>query len=97
MYLVTYGFEEARACVIRMVSEGLRKPPAEDVKLLAAAGRVLAADITADRDYPPVARSARDGFAVRAADVPGELIVTGEIRAGASADRSLGLGRPSRS
>jgi molybdopterin molybdotransferase len=50
--------------------------------LLEAAGRVLAEEITADRDYPPFRRSARDGFAVRAADVPGELHVIGEVRAG---------------
>ncbi len=90
--MATYGFDEARACVIGTVSEGLRKPQVDKVKLLEAAGRVLAADISADRDYPPVARSVRDGFAVRAADVPGDLVVAGEIRAGASADRSLGPG-----
>jgi molybdopterin molybdotransferase len=43
---------------------------------------VLAEEIPADRDYPPFPRSARDGFAVRAADVPGELRVIGEVRAG---------------
>jgi len=36
----------------------------------------------ADRDYPPFHRSLRDGFAVRAADVPGTLDVIGEVRAG---------------
>ena len=54
----------------------------EQVPALEAAGRVLAEEITADRDYPPFPRSARDGFAVRAADVPGELTVIGEVRAG---------------
>src|SRR5579872_4999763 len=54
----------------------------ETVSLAEAAGRVLAEEIAADRDYPPFARSARDGFAVRAADVPGELTVIGEVRAG---------------
>jgi molybdopterin molybdotransferase len=43
---------------------------------------VTAEDVTADRDYPPFPRSARDGFAVRAADLPGELRVIGEVRAG---------------
>ena len=38
--------------------------------------------IPADRDYPPFARSARDGFAVRAADCPANLRVIGEVRAG---------------
>jgi molybdopterin molybdotransferase len=39
-------------------------------------------DVTADRDTPAVARSVRDGYAVRAADAPGELRVIGEVRAG---------------
>ncbi len=57
-------------------------PPREEVPLAEAAGRVLAESVRADRDYPPLARSIRDGFAVRAADLPGELRVTGEVRAG---------------
>ena len=59
-------------------------PPAESVALEAAAGRVLAEPIRADRDYPALARSVRDGFAVRAADLPGTLEVIGEVRAGES-------------
>lgn len=76
------SFEQARACVLREVSAGRGSLPTEQVPLLEAAGRVLAEEIAADRDYPPFARSARDGFAVRAADVPGELTVIGEVRAG---------------
>jgi molybdopterin molybdotransferase len=72
-------FPEARACVLREVQPLDRL---EQVHPLDAAGRVLAEDIAADRDYPPFDRSARDGFAVRAADVPGELAVAGEVRAG---------------
>ena len=75
-------FEQARACVLREVSAGRGSLPTEQVPSLEAAGRVLAEEITADRDYPPFARSARDGFAVRSADVPGELTVIGEVRAG---------------
>lgn len=75
-------FEQARACVLREVSAGRGSLPTEQVPSLEAAGRVLAEEITADRDYPPFPRSARDGFAVRAADVPGELTVIGEVRAG---------------
>ena len=73
-------FDQARECVLREVVA--RRDRREQVHILDAAGRVLAEDIYADRDYPPFARSARDGFAVRAADVPGELIVAGEVRAG---------------
>ncbi len=56
--------------------------PVETVALLDAAGRVLAKDILADRDSPATARSVRDGFAVRAEDLPGQLRVIGEVRAG---------------
>ncbi len=64
----------------------------EQVPLIAVAGRVLAEDILADRDFPPFHRVARDGFAVRAEDlreVPTRLRITGEIRAGQSADGFL--------
>ena len=47
-----------------------------------AAGRVLAEEIRADRDFPALARSVRDGFAIRAQDIPGTLRVIGEVRAG---------------
>lgn len=73
-------FDEARACVLREAGVSMGT---ETVALAEAAGRVLAEDIAADRDYPPFPRSARDGFAVRAADLPGELRVIGEVRAGA--------------
>jgi len=62
--------------------------PAERVPLLEATGRVLARPVRADRDLPPAARSAMDGFAVRAADLaaaPVELRLVGEVAAGASA------------
>ena len=54
----------------------------EEVDILNSDGRILAEPIHADRDYPPFARAARDGFAVRAEDLPGELRVIGEVRAG---------------
>ena len=72
-------FDEARACVLREVGVSMAT---ERVALAESAGRVLAEEITADRDYPPFPRSARDGFAVRASDLPGELQVIGEVRAG---------------
>lgn len=62
----------------------------ESVDLLSAAGRVLAEDVTADRDLPPFHRAARDGFVVLAdavaqatASAPVALRVVGETRAGA--------------
>ena len=80
----TVTFEQARDCVITEVSAVRTLPSTEEVALLEAASRVLAEPVAADRDYPPVARSVRDGFAVRAADLPGDLQVTGEVRAGES-------------
>jgi molybdopterin molybdotransferase len=56
----------------------------ESVALEAAAGSVLAEALRADRDYPAVARSVRDGYAVRAIDLPAALEVIGEVRAGRS-------------
>jgi molybdopterin molybdotransferase len=79
---VALSFEQARACVLREVSAARGTRPTEQVRTLEAAGRILAEEIAADRDYPPFPRSARDGFAIRAADVPGELKVIGEVRAG---------------
>jgi molybdopterin molybdotransferase len=79
---VTFTFEQARACVLEQVSEHRGTPATETVSTLAADGRILAEDIYADRDYPAVPRSARDGFAVHAADLPGTLDVIGEVRAG---------------
>ena len=52
--------------------------------LLDAAGRVLMEEVRADRDQPPLPRSMRDGFAVRAADLPGSLRLVGEVRAGSA-------------
>ena len=43
---------------------------------------MLARDVYSDRAYPPVDRSIRDGFAVRAADLPGTVKIVGEVRAG---------------
>jgi molybdopterin molybdotransferase len=80
--VATFGFEEARACVIGTVCGARRLPLVEQADLWDAAGRVLAEDVVADRDCPAVERSVRDGFAVRAADIPGELLVIGEVRAG---------------
>lgn len=51
----------------------------------AVLGRVLAADVVADADSPPFAKSLRDGYAVRAADCttpPVTLRVVAEIAAG---------------
>ena len=56
----------------------------ERAGLLAAAGRVLAAAVVADRDQPPFDRATRDGYALRAGDVSRALRVVGSVRAGES-------------
>jgi molybdopterin molybdotransferase len=83
-------FDEARACVLDKIPVSI--PATEIVELLAAAGRILADDLAADRDYPPTARSVRDGFAVRSADLPGKLRVIGEVRAGETFPGTIGAG-----
>jgi molybdopterin molybdotransferase len=69
------------------------EPPSETVPLLEADGRVLAEDIAADRDYPALARSIRDGFAVRSSDQPRGLQVIGEVRAGETYRGSVAPGQ----
>jgi molybdopterin molybdotransferase len=63
----------------------------EPVVLTEARGRVLAEEVRSERDVPPFANSAMDGFAIQARDVaqasaarPVRLRVLGEIRAGAA-------------
>ncbi len=86
-------FNEARACVLREVAAAVPGPQnIEFVALADADRRVLAEVIHADRDYPPFARAVRDGFAVRAQDVPGELRVAGEVRAGETSSATVRAG-----
>jgi molybdopterin molybdotransferase len=53
---------------------------AERVPLAEADGRVLAEDVSAPIDLPPFANSAVDGYAVAAADLIGESVLTVEGR-----------------
>ena len=92
--MTAYSFEDARACVIRELTAYAqqRHPGIENAPLDQAGGRVLAETIAADRDYPPTARSVRDGFAVRSLDLPGRLLVIGEVRAGETFHGTVGTG-----
>jgi molybdopterin molybdotransferase len=88
------SFEDARHAVEQHASD-LQARCAENCDLLAAAGRVLAETVIADRDFPPFPRATRDGYAVRAADLerlPSRLKVVGEVKAGASSEH-LHVGR----
>jgi molybdopterin molybdotransferase len=64
----------------------------------AVLGRVLAADVVADRDSPPFAKSLRDGYAVRTVDCTGQpyLQVVAEIPAGVVPSKTIGHGECAR-
>lgn len=88
----TLAFEEARRIVIDAVRRLNTGTVIETISLDQAHGRVLAHDIPADRDYPALRRSLRDGFAVRSSDLPGVLHIRGEVRAGEHAQSPLAPG-----
>jgi len=78
-----------REAALAAVLARLRPLEAEAVATAAAAARVLAEDALAAVDLPPFPSSAMDGFAVRAADVPGSLPVAFRIAAGRPAQAPL--------
>src|SRR2546430_2230336 len=53
----------------------------ERLRFSLALGRILGEDVAAPLDIPPRPRSAMDGYAVRAVDLPGRLDVVGEVMA----------------
>jgi molybdopterin molybdotransferase len=90
------SYEAARAKVIEIVRARVSAPLTEALVYAQdysqALGRFLAENIAADRNYPPFDRSARDGFALRAADAaqPGaKLRLVGESRAGGAFDGTV--------
>ena len=82
---------EARTALFKLV-EPL---PGEDVPLIDAAGRVLAAKVVARRDQPPFAASSMDGYAVKRAEVELHAMfkVIGESAAGSRFDATVGAGQ----
>jgi molybdopterin molybdotransferase len=79
----------------RILSGASRLSGEEEVPLSKALGRTLARDLAARRTQPPVAVSAMDGYALRAADLaaPGaRLRVVGESAAGHGYGSALGEG-----
>jgi len=85
-------YEEA----LRLVLAHADPRGAESVPVDAAAGRVLAQDVTARISSPPFDKSAMDGYAVRAEDVarlPAELDVIGQAFAGEPARVTVGPGQ----
>ncbi len=89
--LVLLPVDEALA----RVTAAFRPLPAEQVSVAEALGRVLAEDVQARVTQPPVAVSAMDGYAVRAADVaepPVVLQTIGEAPAGGAYEGTVGPG-----
>jgi molybdopterin molybdotransferase len=76
----------------QLVLERVERLPTETIAIEAALGRVLAEDATSRVDLPPFDSSAMDGFALRAADTPGQLPIGHRIPAGTPAPRPLELG-----
>ena len=87
MPLLTFGEAQAR------VLERVQPLPAETVRIEDADGRVTASPVQAVVYLPPFASSAMDGFAVRAADLPGTLPIVARIPAGRPAARPLAAGK----
>jgi len=83
--VVTY--EQALSIVQDKIGSANRVPEAETIPLDQALCRVLAEDVTADRDLPRFHRAIRDGYALRTADLsvlPAVLRCVGEVPAGRS-------------
>jgi len=77
------------------ILDALNPLPAEQIAVSDGLGRVLAEDVASRRTQPPVAVSAMDGYAVRAADVtaaPVVLKVIGQAPAGAAFAGTVGAG-----
>jgi molybdopterin molybdotransferase len=71
----------------------------ENVGLLHADGRILAADVVAPLPLPPFTNSAVDGYAVRSSDLgTGELLVpvSGRVQAGAASQQPIAAGHAMR-
>lgn len=85
----------AQRCILNIVMpRGI-----ETVPLATALGRVLAANIKANRDQPPYDVSAMDGFALRSADlaaVPAVLEVVEDIKAGDMPAKPIATGQCAR-
>jgi len=81
--VVTY--EQALSIVQVRIGAANPMPAIETVSLQQVRGRVLAEDVSADRDLPPFHRAIRDGYALRAVDLtalPAVLRCVGEVPAG---------------
>lgn len=72
-----------RQALVAFLSRVAVTPPGtQRIALDDAAGRVLAQTVCADVDYPAMRRSTMDGFALAAAETPGEFAVVGDVAMG---------------
>jgi molybdopterin molybdotransferase len=79
---------EAQSTILDALSVLAPRPFARAV----ARGLVLAQDVVAREAVPPFANTGMDGYAVRAADTPGSLLVVGELPAGRAPTITVGAG-----
>lgn len=84
----------SRADALRHVLEHVAPLPSVDVAVVAAAGLVLAEDVTASRPVPPFANTAMDGIAVRSEDTHNGAVLrlVGTVAAGDSGAIEVGRG-----
>jgi molybdopterin molybdotransferase len=77
------SYEDA-ARAVQQHAATLRPSRMESLSLLNSLSRTLAQSVVADRNQPPFARSTRDGFACRSADLASlrPLQIAGRLRAG---------------
>jgi molybdopterin molybdotransferase len=83
----------------RVILESVATLGVESVKMVQSLGRVLAEDISANRDLPPYDVSAMDGFALRSADVanaPASLGIIEDIKAGDMPGKTVRAGQCAR-
>ena len=92
----TIAIDEARAI---LAAHGEPVTRTERVAVADASGRVLARALVADRDVPPFARAAMDGYAVRATDTSGatrdhgiELRIVETVYSGMTPSRPIEAG-----
>jgi molybdopterin molybdotransferase len=88
---VALTFHVARETVLNKVTASQLTP--EEIALDAAAGPRAGGRRRRRPRRPALSRSVRDGYAVRAADLPGELTVIGEVRAGQRFEGELAAGQ----
>ncbi len=81
---------------IEIVAARVVPLPAEQVPVEEAGGRFVAQAVPAATDLPPFTNSALDGYAVRADDTPGRLVVVGESAAGMPYEGEVGPGEAAR-